>query len=78
MRTCFLNNYYMKNERSNRLYQTVIIDLALAGALDRGIAEQLLGYKIPDSITSPVSLEKKKASKKSNLIKSEKTEDVTE
>lgn len=78
MRTCFLNNYYMKNERSNKLYQTVIIDLALAGALDRTIAEQLLGYTIPDSITSPVSFEKKKTSKKSNLVKVEKTEDVTE
>ena len=67
----------MKNERNSRVYQTVLIDLALAGALDKSIAEQLLGYTIPESITSPVTVTDKKADKKKKPA-STKTEESAE
>lgn len=64
MRTCFLNNYYMKNERNSRQYQAIMIDLALAGVIDKSVAEQLLGYEIPSSIVSPVTVSTEKTPKK--------------
>ncbi len=76
MRTCFLNNYYMKNERNSRQYQAIIIDLALVGVIDKATAEQMLGYAIPSSIASPATtsvekVQKKKTQKKESDEKSE-------
>ena len=42
-----LNNIIMGNKRKDHVYQTVITDLALVGAIPRDKAEKLLGYQIP-------------------------------
>jgi len=47
MRRNTLNNIIMGNKRKDPVYQTVITDLAIAGAIDRKVAETLLGYEIP-------------------------------
>lgn len=47
MKRNILNNIIMGNKRKDPLYQTLITDLALAGVIERTVAEELLGYKIP-------------------------------
>ena len=48
-----LNNLMMDNQRKNPLYQTLITDLAITGAIEREDAEMLLGYEIPDFLKTP-------------------------
>ena len=47
IRRNIVTNRMLEAERNNRTYQCIITDLVLAGALDRSVAEGLLGYKIP-------------------------------
>ena len=47
------------NIRKSKEYQGVIIDLALAGAIDATIAEALLGYAIPTRLSLPSDFEKR-------------------
>lgn len=54
-----LNNIILCNKRKDPVYQAVLTDLALAGAIDIKIAEALLGYKIPDYLKLPVDFEDK-------------------
>lgn len=53
MKKCFMNNMTMHNERRNPMYQTVMIDLALMGALPINVVEALIGAEIPEYITLP-------------------------
>lgn len=48
-----VNNVVLDNERKDNTYQAVIIDLALAGAIDKSIAENILGYQIPSKLHLP-------------------------
>ena len=48
-----LNNVTMDNIRGTQTYQTIITDLAIKGAIDRDIAESLLGYEIPYYLHTP-------------------------
>ena len=48
-----LNNLMMDNQRKNPLYQTIITDLAITGAIEREDAEMLLGYEIPGFLKTP-------------------------
>lgn len=52
-RKCLLNNLSMDVCRKDKVYAAVIIDLAIAGAVNKDVAENLLGYKIPDSVKPP-------------------------
>lgn len=52
-----LNNIILSNKRKDPVYQAVLTDLALAGAIDIKIAEALLGYQIPDYLKLPVDFE---------------------
>lgn len=67
-----LNNMMMDNQRRNPLYQTIITDLAIVGAIDRDDAEMLLGYKIPSFLKTPdgQSLEDEKPVEKKEEKKS--------
>lgn len=56
-----LNNIILSNKRKDPVYQAVMTDLALAGAIDMKIAEALLGYKIPDYLKLPVDFDQKLA-----------------
>lgn len=56
-----LNNIILSNKRKDPVYQAVLTDLALAGAIDIKIAEALLGYKIPDYLKLPADFDKKLA-----------------
>lgn len=47
IRRNIVTNRMLEAERNNRTYQCIITDLVLAGALDRSVAEGLLGYEIP-------------------------------
>lgn len=47
---CMLNNMRMDRIRKETMYQAVIIDLAVNGAIDKDKAEDILGYEIPASI----------------------------
>lgn len=53
MKKCTLNTRYMENLRKDKIYQTVIIDLALLGKISTGEAKLLLGYDIPNYIQLP-------------------------
>lgn len=50
---CLLNNVRIRNCRKDGVYQSVIIDLALVGVIDRELAEEMLGYSIPSYLTAP-------------------------
>ena len=52
-----LNNIILGNKRKDPVYQAVMTDLALSGAIDIKIAEALLGYEIPDYLKLPVDFE---------------------
>ena len=54
-----LNNIILGNKRKDPVYQAVLTDLALAGAVDIKVAEALLGYKIPDYLRLPNDFEDK-------------------
>lgn len=56
-----LNNIILGNKRKDPVYQAVLTDLALAGAIDIKIAEALLGYKIPDYLKLPADFDQKLA-----------------
>lgn len=56
-----LNNIILSNKRKDPVYQAVMTDLALAGAIDMKIAEALLGYKIPDYLKLPLDFDEKLA-----------------
>ena len=59
---CRINRLTARNLRREPIYQMAIIDLANAGAIDKGIAENLLGYKIPDYIGLPPHFKAKEES----------------
>jgi len=48
-----LNSMIMDNQRRTPLYQTIITDLAIVGAINREDAEMLLGYQIPANLKVP-------------------------
>lgn len=48
-----LNNMIMENQRKTPMYQAIITDLAIVGAIDKKDAEMLLGYPIPDYLKTP-------------------------
>lgn len=48
-----LNNMMMDNQRKLPVYQTIITDLVIVGAVKREDGEMLLGYKIPDFLHTP-------------------------
>ena len=48
MRRVPLTSIKLNAERSTAVYQTVIVDLAKTGLIDKAKAENLLGYKIKD------------------------------
>ena len=56
-----LNNIILSNKRKDPVYQAVLTDLALAGAIDIKIAEALLGYQIPDYLKLPADFDEKLA-----------------
>ena len=83
MRRNTLNSIVMGNKRRDQLYQTVITDLALAGVIERDVAESLLGYEIPSYLKlddgthfddKPVA----KAAKKEEKVKETKKKDPLE
>lgn len=47
---CLLNNMRMNKYRTEPVYHALLIDLALCGAVDKKLAEQMLGYEIPKYI----------------------------
>lgn len=53
MPKCRVNNVVLDNERKDNTYQSVIIDLALVGAIDQDKAEALLGYTISEKLRTP-------------------------
>lgn len=53
MPKCRVNNVVLDNERKDNTYQSVIIDLALVGAIDQDKAEALLGYSISEKLRTP-------------------------
>lgn len=53
MPKCRVNNVVLDNERKDNTYQSVIIDLALVGAIDKDKAEALLGYPISEKLRTP-------------------------
>lgn len=53
MPKCRVNNVVLDNERKDNTYQSVIIDLALIGAIDQDKAEALLGYSISEKLRTP-------------------------
>ena len=55
-----LNNMQMDVQRRSPIYQTLLIDLVLAGEVDKSVAEKLLGCEIPDYLKLPASFEEKK------------------
>lgn len=66
MRRNRLNNMNMRNLRNKPEYQAVITDLALIGVIDIDVANNLLGYKIPDEIKKPDWWEYEKVTDESN------------
>lgn len=48
-----INNMVLRNTRQTVMYQCVIVDLALAGAIDKHIAEGLIGRKFSENWTLP-------------------------
>lgn len=48
-----LNNVTMENIRKTQVYQAVITDLAIEGAIALDAAERLLGYEIPEYLHGP-------------------------
>lgn len=59
MNRIVLNNMQMDIHRRSPVYQTLLIDLANAGILDKKVVEGLLGATIPDYLRLPVSFPKK-------------------
>lgn len=57
MRKCFLNNRVMDAQRKDPMYQTIIVDLANCGAIDKDVAEGLLSYHIPEHLQLPRGFE---------------------
>ena len=70
MPKCRVNNVVLDNERKDNTYQSVIIDLALAGAIDQGKAEALLGYSISEKLRTPYWYKAKAASTTQSLADS--------
>lgn len=48
-----LNNMALRNLRKDRIYETVITDLAMLGIVPKDKAEMLLGYEIPEFLQLP-------------------------
>lgn len=77
-----MNGNLLRRTRGEPGYQAVIIDLALAGIIDKSKAENLLGYKIKDSwgtsqYSKKVSEEAaKEESEAEDTVVEETTEDV--
>lgn len=69
-RRCLLNNLSMDVCRKDKVYAAVIIDLALAGAINKAVAENLLGYAIPDSVKSPFWYKEEKVPELENAYES--------
>lgn len=53
-----VNNVAMENQRKSPLYQTIIVDLCNAGAIDASIAAGLLGEEVPDYLHLPRNFDK--------------------
>jgi hypothetical protein len=49
-----LNNRRLRALRSDPIYEAVITDLYLIGAIDKQVAETLTGREIADHLTSPL------------------------
>lgn len=52
-RHCILTNANLRQLRTDRVYQALVIDLMLYGYIEQDDAESLLGYKIPDYVKGP-------------------------
>jgi hypothetical protein len=48
----------MKFNRMELIYETVMIDLYLMGAIDKSVIERFIGHGIPDFLVAPPELPK--------------------
>ena len=67
-----LNNMSIETHRKSPLYQAIVTDLCLEGAISRDKAEKILGYEIPDYMKGPAggTLKAKQAAAKDKKAES--------
>lgn len=64
-----LNNMMMDVQRKTPLYQTVITDLAIVGAISKDKAKELLGYEIPAYLNvNGKNIDGNEVNKKTNTV----------
>jgi len=54
-RKCRLNNLRLRNLRADPMYEAIMVDLVLMGALPKAMVEAQLGCEIPDYLTAPAA-----------------------
>lgn len=52
-----LNNRKLEFQRKELVYEAVMTDLVLMGALPRSLAEKFIGHEIPEYLTPPAGVE---------------------
>jgi len=52
-----LNNRRMRSLRRDPVYEAVMTDLYLIGALDKSVVEQLLGKTVSEHLVSPLKVD---------------------
>lgn len=73
----------MENTRKDRVYQTLVTDLTLAGVITKELGERLLGYEIPSYLVLPkekpaLATALNKVAAKKTEVKAEKKVEKTE
>lgn len=69
----------MENTRKDRVYQTLVTDLVLAGVITKELGERLLGCKVPNYLRLPkentaLATALNKVAAKKTEVKADKTE----
>ena len=52
---CRLNNRKMRAIRKDVMYEAIMTDLYLIGAIDKSVAEDLVGHQISEYLVSPLA-----------------------
>jgi len=54
MKASRINDRKLRALRRDPIYEAVMVDLCLIGALDKNVVQQLIGREIADHLTSPL------------------------
>ena len=57
MKASALNNRRMRALRRDPIYEAVMTDLCLIGAIDKSVIEKLTGHAVSDHLTNPLGEE---------------------